>query len=92
MYCVFWEALLFHTNNTGFKILISRDFLGGPVFKNLPSKAVGTGLTPILGAKIPHVWQPKQPKTFKIVHIKKTIYKKTYRLLKKLNIQSGFHF
>lgn len=62
---------MFHANNIGFKILISRDFLDGPVFKTLRSKAVGTGLTPIFGAKIPHIWQPKQPRTFKIVHIKK---------------------
>ena len=71
MYCVFWEAQLFHANNTGFKVLTSREFPGGPVFKPLRSEAVGTGLTPIFGAKTPHIWQPKQPKTFKIVHIKK---------------------
>lgn len=43
MHRVFWEAYLFHTNNIGFKNLISRDFLGGPLFKILPSNAVGTG-------------------------------------------------
>ena len=54
MHHVFWEAYLFHTNNIGFKNLISRDFLGGPLFKTLPSNAVGTGLIHDRGADTPH--------------------------------------
>ena len=36
-----------------------RDFPGGPVVKNSPSKASGTGLIPHQGARIPHASWPK---------------------------------
>ena len=38
----------------------NRDFPGGPVVKILPSSAVGEGLSPGSGAKIPHALQPKK--------------------------------
>ena len=36
------------------KKIIDRDFLGGPVVKNLPSNARDTGSIPGLGTEIPH--------------------------------------
>ena len=37
-----------------------RDFRGSPVLKTSPSNAVGAGLIPVLGAKIPPALQPKK--------------------------------
>ena len=37
----------------------SRDFLGGPVVKTLPSNSGGMGSIPGQGIKIPHAWCPR---------------------------------
>ena len=54
------------------------NFPGGPVVKTLPSNAVGAGLIPGWGAKIPHTSGPKNQnrsniviKILKMAHIKK---------------------
>ena len=39
-----------------------RDFPGSPMLKTSPSNAVGAGLIPVLGAKIPPASQPKKSK------------------------------
>ena len=43
------------------KIQNSWDFLGGPVVKNLPCNAEGTGLIPDRGTKIPHTVGAAKP-------------------------------
>ena len=40
-----------------------RDFPGGPVDKNLPAKARGTGSVPSQGTKIPHASEQVNPHT-----------------------------
>ena len=46
----------------GYVESMAEDFPDGPVVKNLPSKAGGTGSVPGLGTKIPHAVQPKLKK------------------------------
>ena len=69
------------------------DFPGDPVVKTLFSNARGVGSIPVQGARIPHALLPKTQrenrknivtksiKTFKRVHIKKSLKKKKKELL-----------